>query len=206
MRTTHTLLAVCAAAVLAGGGFALGASSPSPTIHACARRKGGALRLASKCKRSERAVRWSVTGPRGAPGVKGAPGADGAAGAAGSNGAPGAPGHDGMSTTVPAVRAYARVQGESPTRTPNVTANHGFTSITSPSSGIYCLAPDPALGIAAGSDAAIVSGAYSGAFTTDVLSAQLEVGDGLCPAADYTVRAADNNVANPNIEFSIIVP
>jgi hypothetical protein len=67
-------------------------------IHGCAAKSGGALRVASKCRASERAVVWNNTGPAGArgatglPGPAGAQGAQGAAGATGATGAPGAPG------------------------------------------------------------------------------------------------------------------
>jgi hypothetical protein len=204
MRTTHTLLVAGAAALLASGGFALGASTSSPTIHACAKRRGGALRLASTCKHSERAVTWAVTGPRGATGPAGRQGADGANGADGTNGI------NGVNATTPAVRAYARVTDDNANVThtgPDVIANHGFASITSPSSGNYCLAPNPALGINPATDAADVSAPYSGGFAGSVLAAQLEIpADNVCPSGDYTVRATVSNTPNPNVGFSIVVP
>jgi len=64
-------------------------------IHGCTARSGGALRIASKCSASERAVVWNNTGPagaRGATGPQGPAGAQGAQGAAGSTGATGAAG------------------------------------------------------------------------------------------------------------------
>ena len=64
-------------------------------IHGCTAKSGGALRLASKCSASERAVIWNNTGPRGsagATGLQGPAGSQGAQGAAGATGATGAPG------------------------------------------------------------------------------------------------------------------
>ena len=64
-------------------------------IHGCAARSGGALRIASRCGKNERAVVWNNTGPagaRGATGLQGSAGAQGAQGATGATGATGAPG------------------------------------------------------------------------------------------------------------------
>lgn len=55
-----------------------GDSRSSSTLHACAARHGGALRLATSCTASERRVTWSVKGPRGPKGRRGKAGADGA--------------------------------------------------------------------------------------------------------------------------------
>ena len=55
----------------------------SKSIHACVTKKTGAMRIASKCKKTETALSWSVQGPKGATG------------AAGTNGLPGAPGAQG---------------------------------------------------------------------------------------------------------------
>jgi hypothetical protein len=99
---------VIAAALFAFGvsAYAAGMSAtPAPkTIKACAKKKGGSLRVANKCRRSERRVSWGVQGPQGTPGTQGqagtpgAPGTAGAAGAAGANGVDGTNGADGDST------------------------------------------------------------------------------------------------------------
>jgi hypothetical protein len=66
--------AICAAVAvvsvggLAGAALALPSAPHSSTIHACASKSSGALRLASHCKSRERAVSWSQTGPRGPQG------------------------------------------------------------------------------------------------------------------------------------------
>lgn len=46
-------------------------------------KKGGALRIATKCKKSERSVSWNRTGPQGAQGAQGVQGAQGDTGPAG---------------------------------------------------------------------------------------------------------------------------
>jgi hypothetical protein len=69
-------------ALLAGGGWALAASTAG-VIHACASKRSGTLRLANRCGKSERAVAWDVQGARGAQGNRGMPGTSGQPGAAG---------------------------------------------------------------------------------------------------------------------------
>jgi hypothetical protein len=77
--------------------------SSSGVIHACAKKSGGALRIAKTCTSSEQAISWNFQGPpgpRGAtgfPGPKGAPGSAGPSGAPGSAGPSGAPGSPGPS-------------------------------------------------------------------------------------------------------------
>ena len=75
-----------AALVAAGGGMAVAASSTNPVIHACANKKTGALRLASKCRKSERAVSWSKEGLQGSRGLTGATGLAGSTGPQGNPG------------------------------------------------------------------------------------------------------------------------
>ena len=93
------LSAIVAAAVLLCGlsGYAVaqsGSATPK-TVKACAKKKGGALRL-GKCRKGERRVTWAAKGPSGRTGPTGPPGAPGAAGA---NGAPGIAGSDGANGT-----------------------------------------------------------------------------------------------------------
>lgn len=91
---------VLAAAVLICGvsGYAIAQSgSPTPKkIKACAKKKGGALRLAKRCRRDERRVTWAVRGPQG---LQGLTGPQGVAGTPGQDGAPGAPGTNGTNGT-----------------------------------------------------------------------------------------------------------
>jgi hypothetical protein len=77
-------LAICVCLLAAVGGLAthgFGAfAATSGDVTACAKKKGknkGALRLASKCKRSERKVTWSQVGPAGPTGPAGTAGTAG---------------------------------------------------------------------------------------------------------------------------------
>jgi hypothetical protein len=83
-------MAIAVAALIAAcSGLAAAATSSSPVIRACANKKTGALRLASKCRRSERSMNWNkegAQGPRGLTGATGSPGATGATGGAGQTG------------------------------------------------------------------------------------------------------------------------
>src|SRR5215469_15490899 len=54
-----------AAAGIGAGGIALAAPQSATTIHACASRSSGALRLATHCRRTEHAVSWNKAGPAG---------------------------------------------------------------------------------------------------------------------------------------------
>jgi hypothetical protein len=90
------LSAIVAAAVLICGlsGYAIaqsGTATPK-TVKACAKKKGGALRLGKKCRKGERRVTWAVKGPSGLAGPGGPAGANGAPGTAGSAGANGTSG------------------------------------------------------------------------------------------------------------------
>jgi hypothetical protein len=89
------LVVALVAAIAAGGGWAFAAGSGG-TLHACARKKTGALRLASRCKRNERAVAWNIEGRRGAGGPRGLRGASGGRGIPGAQGATGAQGPAGV--------------------------------------------------------------------------------------------------------------
>ncbi len=62
-----------------GGSYAIAASSNAP-LHACAKKHGGALRLASKCAHNERAVKLAQVGPAGPTGPAGASGSSGVTG------------------------------------------------------------------------------------------------------------------------------
>jgi Collagen triple helix repeat (20 copies) len=91
-------LAVAAACLLAiGAGWAIAASTTSSaTIRACASKSTGVLRLASRCKKSERRVSWNTVGPRGPQGTHGVRGRQGLQGRQGVQGPPGPPGSQGV--------------------------------------------------------------------------------------------------------------
>jgi hypothetical protein len=86
---TYTNLAATLVLVLAAGGAAWAATSSGKQIRACYKSHGGALRIAGRCKRGERALRWNQIGP---PGVAGAKGVKGPTGKTGPQGLPGTAG------------------------------------------------------------------------------------------------------------------
>ena len=81
------------------GSVAWATTSAGDKIYvACAKKKGGALRLVSAardCRKTERAVTWNQEGPRGLPGQRGLPGEDGLNGEDGIDGEDGLDGEDG---------------------------------------------------------------------------------------------------------------
>jgi Collagen triple helix repeat (20 copies) len=82
-------------------GFAIAQSGGAKlkTVKACAKKKGGALRLAKKCRKGERRVTWAMRGPTGLAGPAGPQGAPGVAGTDGAQGPPGANGVNGTNGT-----------------------------------------------------------------------------------------------------------
>jgi hypothetical protein len=93
LTPSRAIAAASLTALAVSGGLALAATSSSPVIRACASKKTGALRLASKCKRTERFVSWNkqgITGPAGLAGASGSSGGTGAQGKEGTAGANGA--------------------------------------------------------------------------------------------------------------------
>ena len=60
--------------------IAVSRGAVTSTIHACTSKSTGAVRIATKCGHSERAVSWNVQGPQGLPGTMGSPGPTGAPG------------------------------------------------------------------------------------------------------------------------------
>jgi hypothetical protein len=98
--TPSPAMAVAVAALLlAGGGLAIAGGTNNPTIRACANKRNGALRVARKCRRGERAVSWNKVGPQGPRGLIGPTGAAGAPGQPGATGAQGLQGPGATSFT-----------------------------------------------------------------------------------------------------------
>jgi hypothetical protein len=95
MRTSSTKnsLIIGISIVLGASLLSVGVSNAAGTsIKACAKKKGGAMRLidvSKKCKKSERTLTWGTQGDAGATGATGATGGTGATGATGSNGSNG---------------------------------------------------------------------------------------------------------------------
>jgi hypothetical protein len=135
------------ALLAAGGGWAFAATTASNTvIHACAAKRGGALRLASKCNRNERAISWNVQGIPGKNGINGTNGTNGTNGSNGTNGADGT------------ARAYGLVHNT------NVTRKKNISSVTNPSPGIFCVT------LAAGIDVATTGAVVTPDFSRDTTS------------------------------------
>jgi hypothetical protein len=72
IRATTVIAAGAVSALLAGGTYALAAGGG--TIHACASKRNGALRLAHRCLKTEKRVSWNAAGPPGAQGQQGVTG------------------------------------------------------------------------------------------------------------------------------------
>jgi hypothetical protein len=150
------------------------AGSSGHAIHACASKKGGALRIAKKCRHSERALTWSQTGPAGARGPQGAKGPGGSNGINGS------------------ARAYARVSGAAggPSFQPSFDqgTTKGFTTVSEPLTGHYCLA-------APGLDPAT---------TAPVLTPIFNPGSSLNAIEVAVVRPSDSALC-PSNQFHVVV-
>jgi hypothetical protein len=104
--TYANVLATAAIFIALGGGAYAVTALPSKTgvVYACAKKKGGSLRLIAKskrCKKSERKVSWNSRGVQGANGAAGAPGAAGSQGVPGAAGSAGATGATGPSAATP---------------------------------------------------------------------------------------------------------
>jgi Collagen triple helix repeat (20 copies) len=95
LTPSRAIAAASVAALAVSGGLALAATSSSPVIRACANKKTGALRLASKCHHNERRISWNQTGLQGSPGAQGPRGLAGARGLTGATGVTGATGGTG---------------------------------------------------------------------------------------------------------------
>jgi hypothetical protein len=79
-----TLCLLALVGAVAASAFGAFAHESASTITACVKKKGrgkGAMRVASRCKSSERRVTWNKAGPAGPAGANGAAGAPGAPGA-----------------------------------------------------------------------------------------------------------------------------
>ncbi|HWI23130.1 MAG TPA: hypothetical protein VNT22_11035 [Baekduia sp.] len=85
--STWAVMAAALALTVGLSGFAIAQSSTGGTqINACAKKKGGALRVAAKCRKTERKVKLATVGPAGAAGTAGAVGTPGTNGSNGTNG------------------------------------------------------------------------------------------------------------------------
>src|SRR5437899_8578856 len=127
---TYPNVVATLALLLALGGAAWAAAGSGATIHACYKKGGGALRIASRCKHGETALSWNQIGPRGAKGSAGRTGARGSAGPPGPTGKEGPKGEAGQ------VRAYATITPGNPATIK--AGSHGVISAKTVS-GITCV-------------------------------------------------------------------
>jgi hypothetical protein len=113
LKPSPAIAVALVALLAASGGWAIAASSKSSVIRACANKKTGALRLASKCRHSERSVSWNQAG---------LPGRQGPTGAQGS------PGQNGTNATVTGVAAGGVLTGTYPN--PRLASSESWHEIT----------------------------------------------------------------------------
>jgi hypothetical protein len=163
------------------------------------KRSKRALKTArKKAARGERGQR----GPTGAAGPTGQPGSTGSRGATGPSGATGAAGANGTA------RAYAEVNDSSDNYV--AARTRGFTgTVVKPASttGIYCLTPDPSLGIDPGTVAAVAAPSFGN--TTDHGGSAEVRGSpgGSCSTSDFSIHTYDAAGAPSDlVSFHIIVP
>jgi hypothetical protein len=117
-------------AALGGGAYAAVSSIPGPggIIHGCYKKRKGNLRLVPagrRCARSELAIAFSQTGPRGLKGSRGQKGATGAKGATGTPGAAGAKGETGPQG--PGATTFSTTVAEDAEVPPLATLSNGIT-------------------------------------------------------------------------------
>jgi hypothetical protein len=94
-------------------------AAPAATINACQKKKGGTIRIVgskTKCKKTEKKIKWSTTGPAGKNGASGTNGSNGSNGAAGAPGATGpqGPGAVRFSGGVDTIAALSDTQAVAP--------------------------------------------------------------------------------------------
>jgi hypothetical protein len=148
-----TVIAVVAL-VLAGSGWAVAASSPG-TITACAKKRGGQLRLVTgkkKCAKSERKVSWAQAGPAGVAGPAGSPGVAGGigpTGPAGRDGSDATVGDGSVTTAKLADGAVTRAKLATAARTPDVvirrTPVRDVTNSSGAGENVHCQAGEVAI-------------------------------------------------------------
>jgi hypothetical protein len=203
MKRTHFLVALALTALLASSLPALGAPSPATM----AKR---ALSTSKKAdKRSKRALKAArKKSARGAPGKQGPAGAIGLAGQPGARGATGAAGPTGTTGADGTARAYAEVNDSSDNYVGARTKGFSGTVVKPASTtGIYCLTPDPSLGIDPATVAAVASPSFGN--TTDHGGSAEVRGSpgGSCSTSDFAVHTYNSaGAASDVVSFHIIVP
>lgn len=124
--TLALVFAMSGGAIAATGGF-----SSSGKLQGCVNEEGGLklLKAGKHCRRGQKSVAWSITGPKGDPGASGAPGAKGAAGATGGQGAQGPAGAPNPSATSVDGQSITRIFATVATAAPavDVLSTEGLT-------------------------------------------------------------------------------
>ena len=195
--TYPRIAATLAAFLAAGAGAWAAASSTSPSIHACYKKRGGALRIAARCRRGEAALSWSRVAPTGAKGATGAKGVTGARGPGGKRGATGAQGAKGETGAAGQVRAFATITPGSPA---TIKAGaHGVVSAKT-SGGITCVFLEASIAVAS----------TSPVVTSKVEDVTFAASPGSCregTTEGIQVKGyGPGGVANTTETFSIVVP
>ncbi len=132
--------------------------------------------------------------PAGPQGPKGDKGDKGDKGAKGDPGTPAAAG---------TVRAHAWVRTAPTGPSFNAGFTKGFTAITRPGTGRYCLTP--AAGINPDTTPAAVTADWGGSGATEA-RALAHTSQDDCPAGQFEVRTFDGTTASNAVSFTIIVP
>jgi hypothetical protein len=137
-RPSAALIVAFVALFIAATGFAVGAiPSSNGVIHACYKKRNGALSVVkgTKCPRGSTPLAWNQQGPRGSKGATGAKGAAGAKGANGAQGTQGTKGEAGTATAFARVAADGTLEpGDSGRQNKNVIA----VDVQHAATGIYC--------------------------------------------------------------------
>ena len=200
-RTRNWLVAGMVSVAVVGAGIAGAAAGSQKTIHGCVSKRTGALRIARKCKRSERGISWNQKGPAGPQGL---PGATGRTGATGPQGPAGQNGQNGQNGAPGSARAYADVSDAGGHLAFKTGAVQGFTGVRSPSAGIYCLTP--VAGISPATSTAVVTAHYSSGMANTLPHAYLDDSDNFCSSGDFTVVTFSGTTESAGVSFTVLVP
>jgi len=194
---TYSKVAATLAVFLAAGGVAWAASSSGGVIHACYKKRGGALRIAGRCRHGERPLSWNHIGPVGPRGSRGFTGKTGAAGAAGSTGLQGPVGKEGPKGETGQVRAWATITPGNPAKIKE--GSHGVVSAKT-FSGITCVFLEPSIEVAS----------TSPVVTSKIEDIPFAASPGSCSEGQtqgVQVKGFDHaGFANTTETFSIVVP
>jgi hypothetical protein len=166
-----------------------------------------ALKTAKRAdKRSRKALeRRGRRGPAGAAGPAGPAGPPGSNGHDGGNGSMGPAGPTGATGPAGTARAYAEVSSAGITLVSG--RSSGFTNVTRPSTGLYCVTLNPALAIDPETVAAVASPEWGGSSIHGGSTEVHGAATGSCSAGNFAVRTFDTaGTASNSVSFHLIVP